>query len=90
MSGFLHPSRHGALISDSPAIGGIGLAIDSIQSHASKNERLLSYVSRPEEYTSNSLKAVFVGATSCNERGVPVLTLHKVERIEVSPVGEGE
>ena len=88
--GFLHPSHHGAWIGDSPVIGGPGLAIDSIQSGASRNEELLSYVSRPEEYLNNSFKAVFIGAITCNRNGIPVLTLHEVEQISISPVREPE
>ena len=84
VSGYLHPTRHGSWINDNPGHGGPGLPIESIESSAAQDRVLLNYLYNPRENKNGTFKAVFIGVTSCNEHGVPVLHLHRVEKIEIA------
>ena len=84
VSGYLHPTRHGSWISDNPGHGGPGLPIESIESSAAQDQVLRTYLYNAREYKNKTFKAVFIGVTSCNKHGVPVLHLHGVEEIEIA------
>jgi hypothetical protein len=84
--GYLHASRHGAWVSDDPGINGKGLPIQLAEFASQERKRLLNYIYRPQENMSNTFSAVFTGTTSCNENGVPVLRVQKVERIKLAPI----
>jgi hypothetical protein len=84
--GYLHASRHGAWVSDDPGINGKGIPIRLAEFASPERKRLLNYIYRPQENMSHTFSAVFTGPTSCNENGVPVLRVQKIERIEIAPI----
>jgi len=84
--GYLHASRHGAWISDDPGTNGTGLSIQLAEFASPERKMLFNYIFRPQENMSKTFSAMFTGTTSCNEHGVPVLRVQKVERIELAPI----
>jgi hypothetical protein len=89
-TGYVHPSHHGSWISDNPRLHGAGLPIESIEPDAPNRNKLLGYMYRPQDNLHSTFKATFSGVVSCNEHGIPVLNVHKVEQIEITPVRVAE
>lgn len=84
--GYLHASRHGSWISDDAGTNGNGLPIQIAEFDSPERKRLLSYIYRPQENMRNMFSAVFTGITSCNENGVSVLHVLKIEHIVLTPI----
>jgi hypothetical protein len=88
--GYLHASRHGSWISDNPGINGRGMPITAGSGDFPGRKRTMRYVFRPQENMSSSFHALFSGRTICNEHGVTVLNLRKVEHIRVTQIRDAD
>jgi hypothetical protein len=84
--GYLHVSRHGSWISDGPGTNGKGLPIRLTEHDSPGHKILLRHIRSPKENMRNTFSAVFTGTTSCNEHGVSVLHVRKVEQIDIRPL----